>query len=81
MVGKDKKGNYICFEIIGNKTCKGLLWDSNSTLDYANIDKIAHNQGEYYIKCPECGKKHQMIYLTMGDGNPSKLKFIEYLED
>lgn len=31
--------------------------------------------------CPECGKKHQMTSLNKGDGNPSELKFIEYLED
>lgn len=79
MVGKDKKGNFICFEIIGGKTCTGLLWDLNSEIDYANNNKF--NQEGHYVKCPECGKKHQMTSLNKGDGNPSELKFIEYLED
>ena len=81
MVGKDKKGNYVCHEIIGGKTCNGLLWDLNSELDYANSDKLDSSPEGHYIKCPECGKKHQVTSLNMGDGNPSKLKFIECLED
>ena len=36
MVGKDKKGDYICLEMRGNKICNGLLWDLNSTIDHEN---------------------------------------------
>jgi hypothetical protein len=81
MVGKDKKGNYICFEATKDKICNGILWDCNSDLDYANSDKLESSPEGHYVKCLECGKKHPVIILNKGEGNPSKIKFIEYLEE